>query len=48
MELKFIVDTQLPHQLASFLKKNRIDAIHTTDSYKGLLLQDHEIIELAI
>lgn len=48
MVLKFIIDTQLPYQLATFLRKRDLDAVHTTDSYKGHLLQDQEIVELAI
>ena len=48
MDFKFIIDTQLPHQLASFLRKKGIDAVHTTDTFKGHLLQDKEIVEIAI
>jgi predicted nuclease of predicted toxin-antitoxin system len=48
MEQKFIIDTQLPHQLAAYLRKNNFDAVHTTDTYQGHLLQDSEIVNLAI
>jgi predicted nuclease of predicted toxin-antitoxin system len=48
MVLKFIVDTQLPHQLAVYLRKNKFDAVHTTDTYQGHLLQDSQIVDLAI
>ena len=45
--LKFIIDTQLPHQLVSFLRKKGFDAIHTTDTYNDFLLKDKEIIDIA-
>ncbi|QHT66627.1 hypothetical protein GXP67_08145 [Rhodocytophaga rosea] len=46
--LKFIIDTQLPPILADFLKQNGFDAIHTTFFTDGHLLQDKEIIEIAL
>jgi predicted nuclease of predicted toxin-antitoxin system len=45
--LKFIVDTQLPHQLARFLKTVGFDANHTTFYPSGHLLGDKEIVEIA-
>ena len=45
--LKFIVDTQLPHQLVRFLKTLGFDANHTTFYPSGHLLGDIEIIEIA-
>lgn len=46
--LKFIVDTQLPPQLAYSLKDLGADAIHTTYFEDGHLLDDREIIKIAI
>jgi predicted nuclease of predicted toxin-antitoxin system len=46
--MKFIVDTQLPFKLSMFLKRNGHDCIHTTDTMKGHLLQDSEIVTIAI
>jgi len=46
--LKFIVDTQLPPLLADFLCRKRNDAIHTTSFPDGHLMQDKEIIDIAI
>ncbi|MEM1220760.1 MAG: DUF5615 family PIN-like protein [Bacteroidota bacterium] len=46
--MRFIVDTQLPFKLAIFLRKKGHDCIHTTDTKKGHLLQDNEIIRIAI
>lgn len=46
--LKFIVDTQLPPQLAYSLKDWGADAIHTTYFEDGHLLDDREIIKIAI
>ncbi len=48
MNLKFIIDTQLPHQLASFFRKKGFDTVHTTDTFRGHLLQDKEILEIGI
>jgi predicted nuclease of predicted toxin-antitoxin system len=48
MTLKFIIDTQLPHQLAAYLRRNKFDAVHTTDTFQGHLLRDSEIVNLAI
>lgn len=46
--LKFIVDTQLPPKLATFLSDKGFDAIHTTFFPNGHLLQDKEIREIAM
>ena len=46
--LKFLVDTQLPPVLATYLKRKGIDAIHTTFFPEGHLLQDVEIRKIAI
>lgn len=46
--LKFIIDTQLPPVLADYLKFKGFDAIHTTFFPEGHLLQDKQIIEIAI
>ena len=46
--LKFIVDTQLPPNLAYSLKDWGADAIHTTYFEDGHLLDDREIIKIAI
>jgi predicted nuclease of predicted toxin-antitoxin system len=46
--MKFIVDTQLPFKLSMLLKKNGHDCIHTTDTIKGYLLQDLEIVTIAV
>lgn len=46
--LKFIVDTQLPPKLAYSLKDLGADAIHTTYFEDGHLLDDREIIKIAI
>lgn len=46
--MKFIVDTQLPFKLSMFLKKQGHDCIHTTDTLQGHLLQDEEIVRIAI
>jgi len=45
--LKFIVDTQLPPKLSTFLKQIGLDSIHTSDFNKGHLLNDSEIIDIA-
>jgi predicted nuclease of predicted toxin-antitoxin system len=45
--LKFIVDTQLPPALASYLSGQGLDAIHTTFYPEGHLLKDREIREKA-
>jgi len=46
--MKFIVDTQLPPKLASYLQSKGYDCIHTTYFEEGHLLQDSEIIVIAI
>jgi predicted nuclease of predicted toxin-antitoxin system len=46
--IKFFVDTQLPPLLAKFLAEKDFDAIHTTDFPEGHLLQDTEIVKIAI
>ena len=46
--MKFLVDTQLPFKLSMFLRKKGYDSIHTTDTNQGHLLQDDEIIRIAI
>lgn len=45
--LKFIIDTQLPYQLARLLKNIGFDANHTTFYPRGHLLEDKEIVEIA-
>ena len=46
--LKFLIDTQLPHQLVKRLKELGVDARHTTYFPDGHLLDDARIIEIAI
>ncbi len=46
--MKFIVDTQLPPCLVSFLKSKGHDCIHTTNFSNGHLLQDTEIVGIGI
>lgn len=46
--MKFIVDTQLPPKLATFLRTKGHDCIHTTFFPEGHLLQDEEIVVIAI
>ena len=46
--MRFIVDTQLPPRLASFLESKGHDCIHTTHFENGHLLQDAEIIIIAV
>ena len=45
--MKFIVDTQLPPLLSTYLKYLGFDSIHTSDFIDGHLLNDNEIIEIA-
>jgi len=45
--LTFLVDTQLPPVLASFLRRRGFDAVHTTGFANGHLLQDAEIEAIA-
>ena len=42
------MDTQLPPRLASYLQSKGHDCIHTTDFPDGHLLQDNEIVLIAI
>lgn len=46
--MKFIVDTQLPPALASFMSKKGYDCIHTVFYENGYFLKDAEIISIAI
>jgi len=46
--MKFMVDTQLPPRLASFLESKGHDCIHTTHFENGHLLQDADIIVIAV
>ena len=46
--IKFFVDTQLPPVLAKYLAEKQFDTIHTTDFPDGHLLQDREIVRIAI
>ncbi len=46
--LRFIVDTQLPGALATYLSSQGFDAIHTTFYPEGHLLKDREIREKAV
>ena len=46
--LKFLVDTQLPPMLATYLQWKGFDSIHTTHFPNGHLLQDTEIRRIAI
>jgi predicted nuclease of predicted toxin-antitoxin system len=46
--MRFIIDTQLPPRLASFLESKGHDSIHTTHFENGHLLQDKNIIDIAI
>ncbi|MDX2305520.1 MAG: DUF5615 family PIN-like protein [Microscillaceae bacterium] len=43
-----MIDTQLPPILSRFLKEKGFDAAHTMDYPDGHLLQDKEIIDMAI
>jgi predicted nuclease of predicted toxin-antitoxin system len=45
--MKFIVDTQLPPRLATYLTEKGYESIHTTDFKEGHLLGDDEIILIA-
>ncbi len=45
--MKFIVDTQLPPRLASYLRSKGYDSVHTTDFDHGHLLTDKDIILIA-
>lgn len=45
---RFIIDTQLPPRLARFLRDKSFVAYHTTNFPNGHLLNDEEIIKIAI
>ena len=45
--MKFLIDTQLPPRLATYLSDKGYNCIHTTYFDKGYLLEDEEIILLA-
>lgn len=45
--MKFIIDTQLPLRLATYLKEKGYDSIHTTHFEEGHLLGDQAIILIA-
>ncbi|MBI3509821.1 MAG: DUF5615 family PIN-like protein [Bacteroidetes bacterium] len=45
--MKFIVDTQLPPSLSTFLKNRGHDCVHTTDFPEGQLMKDEQIRKLA-
>jgi len=47
MDLRFIVDTQLPPSLAEFFKRRGFDAIHVINCPNGALTSDKEIIAIA-
>ncbi len=46
--LRFIVDTQLPPVLASFLRRKGYDATHTTDYPLAQYLADQQIRQIAL
>ena len=46
--LKFIVDTQLPPMLATYLQWKDVDAVHTSYFPDGYLLTDAEIRQIAV
>lgn len=48
MHLKFIIDTQLPPSLTKLFNKYSLEAIHTTSFHDGHLLNDVEIIKIAL
>jgi len=45
--LRFIVDTQLPPVLATFLRRKGLDALHTTDFPKAHWLSDAQVRRIA-
>jgi predicted nuclease of predicted toxin-antitoxin system len=47
MDIRFIVDTQLPPSLAEFFKRRGFDAKHVIDYPQGALTTDEEIIRIA-
>ena len=46
--LRFIVDTQLPPVLATYLRRKGLDAVHTIQYPRAQFLTDAEIREIAI
>ena len=46
--MKFLIDTQLPPKLATYLRSKGFHSIHTTYFENGHLLDDKRIIEIAI
>ena len=46
--LRFIIDTQLPPVLATYLRRKGLDAVHTTNYPRAQFLTDAEIREIAI
>jgi len=46
--MKFIVDAQLPRQLADLLNRHGFDALHTLDLSSGNRTKDEEINSLSI
>jgi predicted nuclease of predicted toxin-antitoxin system len=46
--MKFLVDTQLPPRLSSYLRSRGHDCIHTTHFEDGQFLTDAQIIRIAI
>ena len=46
--LKFLIDTQLPPRLATWIRNNSIEAKHTFDYPKGQFLSDSEIRKIAV
>jgi predicted nuclease of predicted toxin-antitoxin system len=48
MELRFLVDTQLPPSLAEFFRRRGFNATHTIDYPSGSFMPDNEIISIAI
>ena len=46
--LRFIIDTQLPPVLATYLRRKGFEAVHTTDYPRAQYLTDAEIREIAI
>jgi len=47
MDLRFIVDTQLPPSLAEFFRRRGFDAVHVINCPNGALTSDKEIIAIA-
>jgi len=47
MEIRFLVDTQLPPSLAEFFRRRGLNATHITDYPLGALTSDREIISIS-